>query len=600
MRKLKLIGIGAGNPDYITLQAVNALSQVDVVFVTDKGAGTADLVRAREQVCERHMRSKPYRIVEIRDPERDRGSSEYRAAVAAWHEKRAALYEQVIREQLSNDECGAFLVWGDPSLYDSTLRIVDQVAARATVDFECEIIPGISSIQALAARHKIALNRIGEPVHITTGRRLNDESGIGADVVVMLDGECAFKALADHDIDIYWGAYLGTPDEILLSGKLRELSGQIEQVRAQARQRKGWIMDTYLLRKRGADIAPRRAAPPLDELVRAAAYRRLDILTKPRGALGRLEPLAAQLCAIQGTLDIRIVRPTGVVFAADHGVADRGVSAYPREVTAQMVANFLHGGAAISVLAKLQGIDLWIVDAGVDGDCGAHPRLIEAKIRRGTRDFVAEPAMTAAECAAALAWGRDIVERVVPADGNTLILGEMGIGNTAAAAMLMHGLTGIELTDCVGRGTGLDDPGLARKRAVLAKALERRDAPHQPLDLLAEFGGYEIAMLTGAILAAGARRLLILVDGFTVSVAAALAARLDGSVLDYCVFAHCSAEHAHAALLEHLKVQPLLDLGMRLGEGSGAALALSVVRAAVALFTEMATFDGAGVSDKDA
>jgi len=252
MRKLKLIGIGAGNPDYITLQAVNALTQVDVVFVTDKGAGTSDLVRARSEVCERHMRTKPYRIVEIQDPERDRGNSEYRTAVTVWHEKRAALYEQVIREQLSDDECGAFLVWGDPSLYDSTLRIVDQVAARGTVDFECEIIPGISSIQALAARHKIALNRIGEPVHITTGRRLSDESGIDTDVVVMLDGECAFKALADEDIDIYWGAYLGTPDEILLSGKLRELSVQIEQVRAQARQRKGWIMDTYLLRKRGA------------------------------------------------------------------------------------------------------------------------------------------------------------------------------------------------------------------------------------------------------------------------------------------------------------------------------------------------------------
>jgi len=352
--------------------------------------------------------------------------------------------------------------------------------------------------------------------------------------------------------------------------------------------------------EQASDLAPRAGALPLDEVIRTAALRRLDILTKPRGALGRLEPLAAQLCAIQRTLDIRIVRPTGIVFAADHGVADRGVSAYPREVTAQMVANFLHGGAAISVLAKLQGIELWIVDAGVDGDCGAHPRLIDAKIRRGTRDFVAEPAMTPAECAKALASGRDILDRVVPPDGNTLILGEMGIGNTAAAALLMHGLTGIDLIDCVGRGTGLDDPGLARKRAVLAQALQRRGMPHQPQELLAEFGGYEIAMLAGAIRAAAARRLLILVDGFTVTVAAALAARLDAGVLDYCVFAHCSAEHAHRALLECLKVQPLLDLGMRLGEGSGAALALSVVRAAVALFTDMATFDGAGVSDKDA
>jgi nicotinate-nucleotide--dimethylbenzimidazole phosphoribosyltransferase len=339
--------------------------------------------------------------------------------------------------------------------------------------------------------------------------------------------------------------------------------------------------------------------PPVDEAVRADAYRRLDRLTKPQGALGRLEPLAAQVCAIQATLGIRIVQPVGIVFAADHGVADSGVSAYPREVTVQMVANFLHGGAAISVLAKLQGIDLWIVDAGVDGDCGAHPRLIGAKIRRGTRNFVEQPAMTADECTTALQRGRDVVARVA-AGSNTLILGEMGIGNTAAAALLMHGLTGKALIDCVGRGTGLDDAGLERKRQVLARALERRAAPRDALELLAEFGGYEIAMLAGALLEGAARRMLILVDGFTVSIAAALAARLDPGVLPYCVFAHCSSEHAHRALLDDLKVQPLLDLGMRLGEGSGAALALSVVRSAVALFTEMATFEGAGVSDKDA
>jgi nicotinate-nucleotide--dimethylbenzimidazole phosphoribosyltransferase len=343
-----------------------------------------------------------------------------------------------------------------------------------------------------------------------------------------------------------------------------------------------------------------KAAPPVDETIRAAALRRLDILTKPLGALGELERLAAQVCAIQGTLNIGIVRPVGIVFAADHGIADRGVSAYPREVTAQMVANFLHGGAAISVLAKLRGIELWIVDSGVDGDCGTHPRLIDAKIRRGTRNFVDEPAMTRSECAQALQSGRDVLERVIPGGGNTLVLGEMGIGNTAAAAMLMQGLTGKDLIDCVGRGTGLDDSGLARKRAVLAQAQKRREAPQDPLELLAEFGGYEIAMLAGAVLAAAARRMLILVDGFTVSVAAALAARLDPHVLDYCVFAHCSAEHAHRALLEYLQVKPLLDLGMRLGEGSGAALALSVVQAAVALFTEMATFEGAGVSDKGA
>jgi precorrin-6A synthase len=253
MRRLKLIGIGTGHPDHITVQAINTLKQVDVIFVTDKGEDTADLLRARKDLCERYMQAKPYRIIEIRDPQRDRTCDAYRSAVAAWHEQRAALYEKNIREQLSENECGAFLVWGDPSLYDSTLRIIDQVAALKSMEFEWEIIPGITSLQSLAARHKIALNEIGESIRITTGRRLTDEQlRNGINVLVMLDGNCAFKALVQDDIDIFWGAYLGTPDEILLSGRLSELSGRIEQVRTQARHEKGWIMDTYLLRKRGA------------------------------------------------------------------------------------------------------------------------------------------------------------------------------------------------------------------------------------------------------------------------------------------------------------------------------------------------------------
>ena len=333
--------------------------------------------------------------------------------------------------------------------------------------------------------------------------------------------------------------------------------------------------------------------------MRAAALHRLDTLTKPQGALGRLEPLAAQVCAIQQTLTPAITQPVAIVFAADHGVADRGVSAYPRAVTAQMVKNFLAGGAAINVLAKLQGLELWIVDAGVDGDCGDHPRLIQAKVRRGTRDFVECAAMTPAECRDALRRGQECLEQTAVSGSNAVILGEMGIGNTAASALLMHALTGLALGDCVGRGTGLDDRGLERKRATLEAALTRGAPPHDALELLTEFGGYEIAMLTGAILAAAARRMVVLIDGFTVTVAAALAARIDASVLNYCVFGHCSAEHAHRALLAHLKVQPLLDVGMRLGEGTGAAVALSTVRAALALFTQMATFEGAGVSGKD-
>jgi nicotinate-nucleotide--dimethylbenzimidazole phosphoribosyltransferase len=338
--------------------------------------------------------------------------------------------------------------------------------------------------------------------------------------------------------------------------------------------------------------------PRLDETLREAALQRLNSLTKPLGALGRLESLAAQLCAIQQTLNPTIDAPCAVVFAADHGIAQRGVSAYPRAVTAQMVANFLAGGAAISVLARLQGVDLWIVDAGVDADCGVHPRLIDAKIRRGTRDFVDEAAMTAEECREALQRGREVLSRAAAPGSNTVLFGEMGIGNTASAALLMHALTGIPLIDCVGRGTGLDDAGLDRKRAILQAALARRAVPSDPVELLSEFGGYEIAMLVGAILGAAARRMVVIVDGFTVTVAAALAARLDSRVLDYCIFGHCSAEFAHRPLLEYLQVKPLLDVGMRLGEGSGAAVALSVVRAALHLFTEMATFSGAGVSEK--
>ncbi|TLY76809.1 MAG: nicotinate-nucleotide--dimethylbenzimidazole phosphoribosyltransferase [Gammaproteobacteria bacterium] len=358
------------------------------------------------------------------------------------------------------------------------------------------------------------------------------------------------------------------------------------------------------LQQRRADAvgnnSGRRPVAAVDEASRAAANHRLDLLTKPQGALGRLEPLAAQLCAVFHTLHPTIEQPVALVFAGDHGVADHGVSAYPRVVTMQMVMNFLSGGAAISVLTKAQGIDLWIVDAGIDGDLPSHPKLIDAKVRRGTRDMVVEPALTTEECERALRLGAEVVAEVISPPSNTVLLGEMGIGNTASAALLMHGLTGIPLDDCIGRGTGLDDRGLARKRAVLASAWARCAPPRRPSELLSEFGGCEIAMLAGAALAAASRGLLVLVDGFTVTVAVALAAQLDRHVLDYCVFAHCSAEHAHRALLAHLRVEALLNLDMRLGEGTGAAMAMPLVRAAIALLTEMATFDDAGVSGKPA
>ena len=246
MRKLSIIGIGAGNPDHITVQAIKALSSVDVTFLIGKGNDKEDLAQLRRDICARYI-AKPYRIVEAKDPERDRTSANYETAVTDWHTQRAAIYERMIRQELADGQHGAFLVWGDPSLYDSTLRIVDQVAAMKTVMFELDVIPGITSVQALAARHKIALNRIGGPIHITTGRLL--AKGMPADdVVVMLDGDCAFKNVKDAGVDIYWGAYVGTADEILISGTLRERGPEIEKIRSDARARHGWIMDTYLLR----------------------------------------------------------------------------------------------------------------------------------------------------------------------------------------------------------------------------------------------------------------------------------------------------------------------------------------------------------------
>jgi len=250
VRNILVIGIGAGNPEHLTIQAVKALQRVDVFFITDKGRDKEDLQRLRAQICSQYIEHPRYRTIEVTDPERDRSSPDYEEAVQAWHQQRLALYESLIREQLAANECGAFLVWGDPGLYDSTLRIIGQLASRNGVEFEYEVIPGITSVQALTARHRITLNQIGEPVHITTGRRLaRNPSLAAADTVVLLDGECAFRRVSDEHVEIFWGAYLGTPAEIVMSGPLTELAPTIERVRAEARRQHGWIMDTYLLRR---------------------------------------------------------------------------------------------------------------------------------------------------------------------------------------------------------------------------------------------------------------------------------------------------------------------------------------------------------------
>jgi precorrin-6A synthase len=249
-RQLLLIGIGTGDPAHLTLQAVEALKRVDVFFVVDKGPEKSDLAALRTEICLRHRPDGAFRTVELRDPPRDRRPDDYGAAVRTWHDERAALYEEAIAGALGEGECGAFLIWGDPAFYDSTIRIVDQITAGGRIGLDVEVIPGISSIQVLAARHRIPLNRIGEAVHITTGRKLaaGDVPDDG-DLVVMLDGTCAFTAVTE-DVEIFWGAYLGTPHERLIAGRLSDVRDRIERTRAEARGVHGWIMDIYLLRRR--------------------------------------------------------------------------------------------------------------------------------------------------------------------------------------------------------------------------------------------------------------------------------------------------------------------------------------------------------------
>ena len=250
VKKVLVIGIGSGDPDHVTAQAVRALNDADVFFVMDKGEDKADLAALRQEICERYIDG-PYRTVTAPDPQRDLRGTSYRADVAAWHRQRDDIYEGFIRDDLADGECGAFLVWGDPSLYDSTLRILDQVAERGATAFTVEVVPGISSVQVLAARFAIATHGVGAPVHITTGRRLAAgwPPEAGDDIVVMLDGMCAFTHVDPAGVTIYWGAYLGTADEILVSGPLAEVSSEIQRVRAEARERKGWMFDTYLLRR---------------------------------------------------------------------------------------------------------------------------------------------------------------------------------------------------------------------------------------------------------------------------------------------------------------------------------------------------------------
>jgi len=320
--------------------------------------------------------------------------------------------------------------------------------------------------------------------------------------------------------------------------------------------------------------------------------RRLDNLTKPRGSLGRLEELAVAYGVARGTADLRLERKAIFVFCADHGVAAEGVSAYPREVTRQMVRNFVSGGAAINVLCRQYGIDAFIVDAGVDGD--PEPGVIGRRVARGTRNFLHEPAMTAEQAAQAVAVGREMAAR----GGYDIVgTGEMGIGNTTAAAAVVSALTGRDAAEVVGRGTGIDDARWRHKVDVVRRALARHaPAATDPLGVLSAVGGFEIAAIAGLVLGAWERRVAVVVDGFIATAGALLAARLEPGTRAAMLFAHRSAEAGHGVALEALEASPLLDLGMRLGEGTGAALAIGLIESAVRLYREMATFDSAGVT----
>jgi nicotinate-nucleotide--dimethylbenzimidazole phosphoribosyltransferase len=337
-------------------------------------------------------------------------------------------------------------------------------------------------------------------------------------------------------------------------------------------------------------------APVADAALAQRLQHRLDNKTKPRGALGRLEALALQIGLVQQTESPLLREPQVLVFAADHGLAAQGLSAYPSDVTWQMVENFSAGGAAVSVLARQHGLALTVIDAGVCHEFAPRAGLLDRKIGPGTADALHGPAMTAAQCAVAIQSGRDVV-RGVP--GNVVLLGEMGIGNTSSAALLLARLTGAPIDACVGRGTGLDDAGLDRKRAVLRAVLQRHESAQAPLAALAAFGGFEIAMMAGAALQAAGERRLVVVDGFIGGAAILVAAALAPAVFGYCVFAHRSNEAGHRLMLEHLGAEPLLDLGLRLGEASGAVLAWPLIASAVLVLMQMASFESAGVSNRE-
>ncbi len=339
--------------------------------------------------------------------------------------------------------------------------------------------------------------------------------------------------------------------------------------------------------------------PQPDQTIAKLAWQRQNKLTKPTGSLGRLEELSVQIASIQGTVTPDVSRKAVVVMAGDHGVTREGVSAYPSDVTPQMVMNFLAGGAAINVLARQAGARVCVVDMGVAVDFPADARVINAKVDHGTRNMAQGPAMTRQQAELCLSRGMDVANREIDRGLDLIATGDMGIGNTTPSSALAAVFTGEAVERVTGRGTGVDDKGLAAKITVIKKSIQvnqpdRRD----PLDVLAKVGGFEIGGLAGLIVGAAARRVPVVVDGFISTAAALLAVELSPDVRPYLIAAHRSVEIGQRAMLEKIGVEPLMDFNMRLGEGTGAALAFHIIEASVRLLNEMATFEDAGVSDR--
>ncbi len=343
-----------------------------------------------------------------------------------------------------------------------------------------------------------------------------------------------------------------------------------------------------------------RRITPLDAPAMAAARARQDSLTKPRGSLGRLEELSITLAGITGTDRPRFPRKAVLVLAADHGVASAGVSAYPQAVTAQMLLNFASGGAAINVLARRAGARVVVADLGVATEIPAHDKIIDKKIGFGTRNLADGPAMSLEEALSAIATGIEIVEVEVDKGLDLVATGDMGIGNTTASSAIVAAITGAAIADVTGRGTGVDEEGWARKVVTIERALAvNQPDPGDPLDVLAKVGGYEIGGLVGVILGAAARRLPVIIDGFISGAAALIATELCPAAREYLIAAHMSVEIGHRILLERMEVVPLLNLDLRLGEGTGAVMAMHLVDDAVAVLGEMATFAEAGVAEQN-